>query len=316
MGSTSLPSHPHISLLPPEKLNKHFILDEIKENLKDFNQLFPHVDLDVLLEQTIDVQNKKVDPETQVRQFLKAFRDVDTFHDAFGQLDDNTQSMVQSFIDGTSADGATKKSGFALPPSPAVKHHFKFLDKLRSIFHKPHELATNQNGEHVLSNGNAQPDPPVIYEDPMKRKVMMAYSNVPFTNWGESVKNTPKYTFVPTTVLGLCNLVMYCKANHLRVRCGGYRHSWSPTFSEDNQVLVSLIDLETVNEIPNPLALGFESGVINNELASIDTLVKPSFNASGKDCVRVGAAVTNEAFRRWCIAHNVYALEMDVILVE
>ncbi len=102
----------------------------------------------------------------------------------------------------------------------------------------------------------------------------------------------------------------------MRVRCGGYRHSWSATFSDDDQVFVSLIDLKTVNEIPNPLALGVQTGVIGNELASIDTLVKPSFNLTGKDCVRVGAAVTNEAFRRWCIAHNVYALEMDVILVE
>ncbi len=65
MGSESLPSHPQISLLPPEKLNKHFILDEIKDNLKDFDPLFPHVDLNVLLEQTIDVQNKKVDPEVR-----------------------------------------------------------------------------------------------------------------------------------------------------------------------------------------------------------------------------------------------------------
>ena len=145
---------------------------------------------------------------------------------------------------------------------------------------------------------------------------LQAYTGVPFQNWGESVKNTPKYTFVPTTVLGLSNLVKFCKTNQLRVRCGGYRHSWSDTFSEDNQVLVSLIDLKTVNEIPNPLALGVETGVINNELASIDTLVKPAFNSSGKDCVRVGAAVTNEAFRRWCNLHKVYALEMDVILVE
>ena len=63
MGSEALPSHPEISLLPPEKLSKNFILDEIKDNLKDFNQLFPHVDLDVLLKQAIDVKNKKVDPE-------------------------------------------------------------------------------------------------------------------------------------------------------------------------------------------------------------------------------------------------------------
>ena len=79
---------------------------------------------------------------------------------------------------------------------------------------------------------------------------------------------------------------------------------------------MSLIDLKTVAEIPNPLALGVDPGVTGNELASIERLQKPSFSASGKDCVRVGAAVTNEAFRRWAIENNVYALPMDVILVE
>ena len=59
--------------------------------------------------------------KTQVRQFLKAFRDVDTFHEAFGQLDENTQSMVQSFIDGKSSEDVTHKSGFALPPSPGKR---------------------------------------------------------------------------------------------------------------------------------------------------------------------------------------------------
>ena len=59
--------------------------------------------------------------QTQVRQFLKAFRNVDTFHDAFGQLDGKTQSMVQAFLDGGSAEDVTKKSGFALPPSPGMR---------------------------------------------------------------------------------------------------------------------------------------------------------------------------------------------------
>ena len=151
MGSDALPPHPQISLLPPEKLSKNFILDEIRGNIKKFDKLFPYVDLDVLLKQTIDVQDKNVNAEvfwilfakilcntlltlviaqTQVRQFLKAFRNVDTFHDAFGQLDGNTKSMVQNFLDGGSAEDVTKKSGFALPPSPGMfplTHTFRGL---------------------------------------------------------------------------------------------------------------------------------------------------------------------------------------------
>ena len=130
------------------------------------------------------------------------------------------------------------------------------------------------------------------------------------------MKNKPKYTFVPTKTLGLQNLVKYAKEHGFRVRCAGYRHSWSDTFSEDNEILVSLLGLKEVNNIPNPLATGPTHNANGNELMSIDILEKPSFSTSGKDCVRVGAAVTNEAFRRWAIQNNKCALPMDVILVE
>lgn len=142
------------------------------------------------------------------------------------------------------------------------------------------------------------------------------FTGVGFENWGENVRNKPKHTFVPSTVLGLQNLVKFTKENGLRVRCSGYRHSWSPIFSADNEILVSLLDLDEVNTIPDSLAIGPDAQPNGNELMGIDILQKPSFISSGKDCVRVGAAVTNEAFRRWAIHHNVTALPMDVILVE
>lgn len=130
------------------------------------------------------------------------------------------------------------------------------------------------------------------------------------------MKNTPRYTFVPTTVLGLQNLVKYTKANNFRVRCSGYRHSWSSTFSADNEILVSLLDLKQATSTPDPLAINPDAATNGNELMSIDILEKPTFLSSGKNIVRVGAAVTNEAFRRWAIHHQVCALPVDVILVE
>ena len=149
------------------------------------------------------------------------------------------------------------------------------------------------------------------FADPNK-----VYADVEFQNWGESVKNKPKYTFVPTKILGLQNLVKYAKGNNFRVRCAGYRHSWSDTFSADDKILVSLLGLKEVNSLPNPLAIGPTHEANGNELMSIDVLEKPTFSVSGKDCVRVGAAITNEAFRRWAIRNNECALPMDVILVE
>lgn len=116
-------------------------------------------------------------------------------------------------------------------------------------------------------------------------------------------------------MLGLQNLVKYAKANDFRVRCSGYRHSWSSTFSEDHEILVSLLDLKEVTSIPDPLAIGPNVALNGNELMSIDILENPAF-LSGKNIVRVGAAVTNEALRRWAIQNKVVALNMDVILVE
>lgn len=130
------------------------------------------------------------------------------------------------------------------------------------------------------------------------------------------MKNTPRYTFVPTTVLGLQNVVKYAKANNFRVRCSGYRHSWSTTFSADNEILISLLDLKEVTTIPDPLAIGSDVTSDGNELKRIDILKKPAFLSSGKDIVRVGVAVTNEAFRRWAIHNQTVALPIDVILVE
>ena len=130
------------------------------------------------------------------------------------------------------------------------------------------------------------------------------------------MKNTPRYTFVPTTVLGLQNVVKYAKANNFRVRCSGYRHSWSTTFSADNEILISLLDLKEVTTTPDPLAIGSDVTSDGNELKRIDILKKPAFLSSGKDIVRVGAAVTNEAFRRWAIHNKTVALPIDVILVE
>lgn len=79
---------------------------------------------------------------------------------------------------------------------------------------------------------------------------------------------------------------------------------------------MSLLDLEEVTTFPDPLAIGSNVTPNGNELKSIDILKKPAFISSGKDIVRVGAAVTNEAFRRWAIHNKVVALPMDVILVE
>jgi len=169
MAQENLPDHPHLSLPPAEKLNPHFILGEIRDNIQDFSNLFPFVDLDILQEQTTAVRRKDVDAETQIRQFLKAFNKTETFRAAFDHLDPDTQKKVQAFTHGQSAEAITKASGFALPPNPATKHHFKLLDLFRSLFHS-HAGDTAREATSKADPGRH--GPPIIYEDPSHKEIM------------------------------------------------------------------------------------------------------------------------------------------------
>ncbi|QSZ35357.1 hypothetical protein DSL72_008227 [Monilinia vaccinii-corymbosi] len=161
-------------------------------------------------------------------------------------------------------------------------------------------------------------------------RIIEVHRNAPFHNWGNTVAHTPLYTFVPTTVLGLANLVKWAKVEGYRVRCSGYRHSWSDTFSQEKQVLVSMLNLESVEKIPDVMSITEQKGAVDlngyevvdaNELKSIE--LDPKIEGlrltgeeQGKMFCRVGAAVTDEQFRRWAVGHGKWALPVDVILVD
>jgi hypothetical protein len=139
---------------------------------------------------------------------------------------------------------------------------------------------------------------------------------VPFENWGSTVHNTPKFTFLPNTVKGVQNIVRFALSKNYRVRCAGYRHSWSSIFSQDNEVLISFVNLKTVTTLPDPMALipGKYNPATAPELKTIE--LKEETVPGKKRLCRVGAAVTNEEFRRWAIAGKAWTLPADVILVE
>jgi FAD/FMN-containing dehydrogenase len=149
-------------------------------------------------------------------------------------------------------------------------------------------------------------------------KCFQVYGDRVFQNWGESVRNTPLWTFVPKTVLGLQNLVKWAKVHEYRVRCSGYRHSWSSTFSQDKQILISLLNLEQVTRLPDPMSIESEHIDPGNELKTIQLAAPSGVAASSADkaLVRVGVAVTNEEFRRWAVANDAWTMPVDVILVE
>ena len=172
MATNDLPPHPELSLPPAEKLNPHFILGEIRDYIQDFSELFPLVDLGILKEQATAVRRQNVDADTQIRQFLKAFKKTETFRNAFAELDPDTQAKVKEFTHGHSADSVTKTSGFGLPASPATKHHFKLLDLFDSLFHS-HD---KDKAQKTLSTAEADSKKlPVIYEDADHKEIMQVF---------------------------------------------------------------------------------------------------------------------------------------------
>lgn len=328
-AQTTNPFH-QVPAPDPAKLNNHYLLGEIIDHIEelrdDLHKAFPTVDLDAFRSQLINIRNHNVDPEQHLRAFLKAYQKTSAYQTAFQQLDETTKSQINAFISGKSEQDVLQqeagKSVFHLPPSPVTKHHFK--DFINKIFHRDHRqqttVVTSPTVEakveaKVEDKKPIAVDLPVIYEDEAKTMVMEIYADKQFNNWGLSVQNTPKYTFIPKKVLGLQNLVKYAKEHKFRVRCGGYRHSWSHTFSQDNEILISLLSLEEVTKLPDPLSIGLDYIDPQNELKVIE--MAPGAATSGDtSLVRVGVSVTNEQFRRWAVANDKWTLPMDVILVE
>jgi hypothetical protein len=137
-----------------------------------------------------------------------------------------------------------------------------------------------------------------------------------FRNWGRTVRNTPAVTFVPRTKHGVREIVRWASANQLRVRAAGYRHTWSDFFSDDGQVLVSMLPVEVVENLPAsqpPIDP-------QNELQGIEVVGTVVEDGVEKALCRIGAATTNQQFRRWCLDEHGGALRwtvpLNVIMVE
>ncbi|PHH78469.1 hypothetical protein CDD80_6812 [Ophiocordyceps camponoti-rufipedis] len=304
----------------PSHLERNTILEQILDHIQDFADRFDTIDYDALRNEVLrPVITSQFDPEVQIRGFLKTFHRTIAFKKAFRDIDDDgVRDQVESFIAGKSAADVTSGREFriaALPSGP-VKHHFSLLDTLKKIVTAGLDV---KQAIHSLFHADFFDrhfkDLPIVYEDVSETRVMEVYSNVPFENWGLSVQNTPSFTFLPSTVLGLQNIVRYAAKNNYRIRCAGYRHSWSPAFSQDSQVLVSFVKLETVDTLPDPMSItgGEYTGQAVPELKTIEL---GESTQDGKRLCRIGAAVTNEEFRRWSVAQNAYALPVNVIMVE
>ena len=137
-----------------------------------------------------------------------------------------------------------------------------------------------------------------------------------FRNWGRTVHNTPAVTFTPRTKHGVQEIVRWARANNKTVRAAGYRHSWTDVFSADGQVLISMLPHDVVADLP-----ASEPPIDRrNELQGIKVVGTVHEGGVTKALCRIGAATTNEQFRRWCVDErggaSAWAIPLNVIMVE
>lgn len=121
-----------------------------------------------------------------------------------------------------------------------------------------------------------------------------------FKNWGKTVKNRPFAVFYPTTKTGLQNAVKFATKHGKRVRCSAYKHSWSSVFSDDDEVLISLLPREVANTLPSihaPLDPTNEFQFIT----PVGEAFTDPVDHKLKRHVKIGPAVTNEQFRSWVV---------------
>lgn len=121
----------------------------------------------------------------------------------------------------------------------------------------------------------------------------------PFSNWGETVKNTPRFRFYPKTKQGVANIVKLAKHLKKRVRVSGFKHSWSQQFSEDDQILISMLPRKESDDLP------VEYPLLNNndELRGIHPVGDEFKDNDGKikKLFKLGPAITNQQLRIWAI---------------
>lgn len=137
-----------------------------------------------------------------------------------------------------------------------------------------------------------------------------------FRNWGRTVRNTPAVTFLPRTKHGVAEIVRWARAQKKTVRAAGYRHSWSDVFSADGQVLISMLPASVVEDLP-----GSEPPIDpRDELQGIRVVGTVNEGGATKALCRIGAATTNEQFRRWCLdrhgGSSKWTVPLNVIMVE
>ncbi|KAI5200939.1 hypothetical protein E4T39_05437 [Aureobasidium subglaciale] len=235
--------------------------------------------------------NLPMGSEDATRALCQVFKDTFAFEVLHGQLNADLKAKVSAFLSGAPAE-TVAASGFDPTPAPLALHRHPLSGRVPDT-HKKHRLLGGRAYAKFEQKIESLEHRPVIFEDRDQTTIMKVYVDVPFLNWQQNVQTRPALTFVPSTVLGLQNLIKAYP--HKRIRCSGYRHTRSDFFAEDRDVLVSFVSLHHVASVL-PEMISLFSGRINEsevsgELRSIHTF-PPRAGQANTQQVRVGVAVT------------------------
>lgn len=274
-------------------------------------------------------KNESTTGEDFCRGLLSSIKTHSAFDTAYSELDADLQAKVTAFIEGESAASIINKRDFHIPPSPAAKQHFKRMEESGTTSISRRWLNSKRDTSPIIYEDDAQTKPMAVsnqfkiifcstHLEHADAAMIEVYVSAEFHNWGLTVSNVPAYTFVPTTVKGLENLITWAKTQGKRVRAAGYRHTWTNMYSESGEIFVSMLDLTTATTVPDPSSiLPNSASNAQNEFKQIELATTDVSGSGGKKrLARIGAAVTNEEFRRWAIANNAWTMPYNVVMVE
>jgi hypothetical protein len=187
-----------------------------------------------------------VSHEDYVRRFLKVFKDSTTdgtYSQVLGSYHEDESSLIRAFVeDNKSARdcGDEYHLGLSLPAR----------EKLPNLDPRPHGLV-KKAFEHIHDALERTVHDVHIFDDSEGKNKVTVYFEDEFVNWGQTVSNVPKITCVPQTSYGIQQIVKFAQAHDMNVRTSGYRHSWSPVFAKNGQILISTLGLHRASRLPN-----------------------------------------------------------------
>ncbi|KAL6411673.1 oxidoreductase [Ilyonectria robusta] len=311
------------------------ISDKLDENPEFRDESVPG--LKELLDDYTSDNVAKDDFHRRLLEVFKRSTTDETYSQVLGDLTQTERDKVNAFVEQEKTPEELGRD-FVLEPSPGCRDELCKLEQAEAAVHVSSTGSIDllkgdgPSGAAAMSlmstTTTAQKSAPAhggflkgifedihnLFFDKEDDKGALVYYNAPFNNWGLTINNTPSITYVPTTVSSIQKIVKLAKEKKMSVRCSGYRHSWSPIFGRQGQIMISMLGIALVTRLPNTAALPFSLSK-PTELEVIEPAPgKP--RVPENKLVRIGCAATNERLRRWCISNKTVTIPLNVIMVE